>query len=67
VKDLPSIHSALEGVYGTFVNTDGFTIGEKEELFAGFRIYELAKERGVKHYVWSSLDYMSKVVLLLII
>ncbi|PVG02993.1 NAD(P)-binding protein [Serendipita vermifera] len=60
VKDLPSIHNALEGVYGAFVNTDGFTIGEKEELFAAFRIYELAKERGVKHYVWSNLDYMSK-------
>ncbi|CAG8716526.1 9867_t:CDS:2, partial [Acaulospora colombiana] len=60
VKDLPSIYNALEGVYGAFVNTDGFTIGEKEELFAAFRIYELAKERGVKHYVWSNLDYMSK-------
>jgi hypothetical protein len=44
-----------------FVNTDGFTIGEKEELFVAFRIYELARGAGVKHFVWSALDYLSKV------
>jgi len=43
------------------VNTDGFTVGEKEETYLGLRIFELAKQSGtVKHYVWSSLDYMSK-------
>lgn len=60
VKDLASVCSALQGVYGAFVNTDGFTIGEKEEVFAGLRIYEIAKQLGVKHYVWSNLDYVSK-------
>jgi hypothetical protein len=62
LKDLPSVQAALQGVYGAFVNTDGFTIGEKEETYAGLRIYEMAKQLGVKHYVWSSLDYMSKVI-----
>jgi hypothetical protein len=43
------------------VNTDGFTVGEKEETYLGLRIFELAKQSGtVKHYVWSSLDYMHK-------
>ncbi|CAG7854208.1 SubName: Full=Uncharacterized protein {ECO:0000313/EMBL:CCA70429.1} [Serendipita indica DSM 11827] len=60
VKDLGSVAVALQGVYGAFVNIDGFTIGEKEEIYAGLRIYELAKQQGVKHYVWSSLDYFSK-------
>lgn len=44
------------------MNTDGFTIGEKEETYLALRIFELAKQTGtVKHYVWSSLDYMHKV------
>jgi len=43
------------------VNTDGFTVGEKEETYLALRIFELAKQTGtVKHYVWSSLDYMHK-------
>jgi hypothetical protein len=62
LKDLPSVHAALQGVYGAFVNTDGFTIGEKEETYVGLRIYEIVKQLGVKHYVWSNLDYMSKVI-----
>ncbi|KZL84137.1 hypothetical protein CI238_02669 [Colletotrichum incanum] len=33
-KDL---HRAFHGVYGAWVNTDGFTLGEKDELFYGFR------------------------------
>ncbi|KAJ5910831.1 uncharacterized protein N7473_000134 [Penicillium subrubescens] len=31
-KDL---HSAFSGIYGAWVNLDGFTIGEKSELFYG--------------------------------
>ena len=53
----------MEGAYGAWVNTDGFTIGEQKELYAGMRIFELAKAaKTVKHYVWSSLDYGFKVV-----
>lgn len=61
MKDLDSVSAALEGAYGAFVNTDGFTIGEKAELLAAFRIYELAQHHGIKHFVWSGLDYLSKV------
>ncbi|KAI0701906.1 NAD(P)-binding protein [Cerioporus squamosus] len=59
--DLPSVSRALSGVYGAWVNTDGFTVGEQKEVWAGIRIFELAKQNGaVKHYVWSSLDYSLK-------
>lgn len=59
--DLPSVYAALEGVWGAWVNTDGFTVGEVKELYAGMRIFELAKQVGtVRHYVWSNLDYSFK-------
>jgi len=51
------LQKAFTGVYGAFVNLDGFTIGEKEEVFWGIRCFEIAKEHKVKHYVWGSLDY----------
>lgn len=64
--DLPGVLKALEGVYGAFVNTDSFTIGEAKEIFTGIRIFELAKQTGtLKHYVWSGLDYSFKVSLYL--
>ncbi|KAI0059555.1 NAD-P-binding protein [Artomyces pyxidatus] len=59
--DLPSVAAALRGVYGAWINTDGFTLGEQREIFAGMRIFELAKQAGtVRHYVWSSLPYAFK-------
>ncbi|RPD63751.1 nmrA-family protein [Lentinus tigrinus ALCF2SS1-6] len=61
IDDLPSVLAALEGAYGAYVNTDSFTIGQVKEVFAGIRIFELAKQAGtVKHYVWSSLDNVFK-------
>jgi len=55
------VFAALDGVYGAYINTDGFTVGEQAEIFAGIRIFELAKQIGtLKHYVWSSLDYALK-------
>ncbi|KAH9851437.1 nmrA-family protein [Lenzites betulinus] len=59
--DLDSVYRALDGVYGAFVNTDSFTLGESKEVFTGIRIFELAKQiKTVKHYVWSSLDNIIK-------
>lgn len=43
------------------MNTDTFTIGEEKEVWTGIRIFELAKRAGVRHYVWSSLDYIGGV------
>jgi len=59
--DFASVFVALQGVYGAWVNTDGFTVGEAKELQAGMRIFELAKQaKTVRHYVWSNLDYTTK-------
>ncbi|KAI0073329.1 NAD(P)-binding protein [Panus rudis PR-1116 ss-1] len=59
--DFPSVLNALQCAYGAYVNTDTFTVGEVKELFAGVRIFELAKQvKTLRHYVWSSLDYSSK-------
>ncbi|KZS96894.1 NAD(P)-binding protein [Sistotremastrum niveocremeum HHB9708] len=60
--DFPGVLKALEGCYGAFVNTDGFTEGEQSEIYSGIRIFELAKQIGtLKHYVWSGLDYAYKL------
>ncbi|KAF8585889.1 NAD(P)-binding protein [Ramaria rubella] len=58
--DFCSIEKAFRGAYGAFVNTDGFTVGEQAEIFAGMRIFEIAKQQGIKHYVWGNLDYALK-------
>src|SRR3569833_141542 len=43
-----------------FVNTDGFSLGEQAETYWGIRFFELAVGAGVKHFVWSGLDYNFK-------
>ncbi|KAI0083932.1 NAD(P)-binding protein [Irpex rosettiformis] len=60
--DLNAVRKAFEGVYGAFVNTDGFTVGEEKEIYVGMKIFEIAKQtKSVKHYVWSNLDnYLKK-------
>lgn len=44
--DLASVETALHGVYGAWVNIDGFTVGEQKEMWSGMRIFELAKKAG---------------------
>ena len=62
-EDFPTVLNAMKGVYGVWSNTDGFTVGEAREIYAGMRIFELAKQAGtVRHYIWSSLDYATKVI-----
>lgn len=51
------LHKLFRGVYGAWVNTDGFTLGEKDELFYGFRAYEIARSEHVQHYVWANIEY----------
>ncbi|KAI5367476.1 Putative NmrA-like domain, NAD(P)-binding domain superfamily [Septoria linicola] len=53
-KDL---HEGFKGAWGAWVNTDGFTIGEKNELFYGIRAYEIARHEGVQHYIYASTDF----------
>ncbi|KAI0705160.1 NAD(P)-binding protein [Cytidiella melzeri] len=55
--DLNAVRTAFQGVYGAYVNTDGFTVGEQKEIYVGIKIFEIAKQtKSVRHYVWSSLD-----------
>ncbi|KAH9914600.1 NAD-P-binding protein [Fomitopsis serialis] len=59
--DFDSVAEALKGCYGAFVNTDGFTVGQAKEVWCGIHIYELARYAKIKHYVWSNLDYFSRI------
>ena len=62
-NDLASVAAALDGAYGVMgFNIDGLTVGEQREIYAGMRIFELAKQtKSLRHYVWSSLGYNLKV------
>lgn len=55
------LHRAFKGVYGAWVNLDGFVLGEMKELYLAFRCYEIARHEGVKHYVWANTDYALKI------
>lgn len=60
--DFPSVEAALKGAYGAFVNTDGGTVGDIKETYAGMRIFEMAKAaKSVRHYIWSGTNYTLKV------
>lgn len=54
------LFSAFEGIDACFVNTNGFAIGEKSEIYWGIRMYEIAYWAGVKHFIYSSLPFVSK-------
>ncbi|PIL33065.1 hypothetical protein GSI_04514 [Ganoderma sinense ZZ0214-1] len=59
--DFARVRAALDGVWGVWANTDGFTVGEAKEMWAGMHIYEIAKSvKSVRHFVWSNLDYALK-------
>jgi uncharacterized protein YbjT (DUF2867 family) len=51
---------AFEGIDSCFVNTDGFAVGEKNEIYWSIRIYEIAFYAGAKHFVYGGLDYCSR-------
>ncbi|CZR62334.1 related to nitrogen metabolic regulation protein nmr [Phialocephala subalpina] len=60
--DEANLHSAFSaGIDIAFVNTNGFAIGEKAEIYWGIRIFEIAAEHGVKHFVWANLESSYKV------
>lgn len=51
------LRKGLQGCDGLYLNIDGFTVGEKVEMFWTMRIYELAVQVGLKHFVFGNLDY----------
>lgn len=51
-SDLASVAAALDGAYGAWINIDGFTVGEQREIYAGLRIFKLAKQtKSLRHYI----------------
>ena len=58
--DKDTLILAFQGVDACFVNTNGFAIGEKAELYWGIRMYEIAYWAGTTHFIYSSLPYVSK-------
>src|SRR4051812_44345785 len=50
------LRKAFQGVDLAFVNTNSFAIGIRAEIFWGTRIFEIAVQSGVKHYIWSALE-----------
>lgn len=61
--DFPTVSKYMKDAYGVFVNTDFFTVGDEGETYGGIRLFEFAKYAGVRHFIWSNLDYGSKVCL----
>ncbi|KAJ5646944.1 hypothetical protein N7490_003316 [Penicillium lividum] len=57
----PTLRKAFEGVSYLFANTNGFAIGEKAEIYWGIRLYELAREFHLKHFIYAGLEYASKL------
>ncbi|KAJ8103356.1 hypothetical protein POJ06DRAFT_219618 [Lipomyces tetrasporus] len=55
------LQKAFKGVRLAFANTNGFAIGEKAEIYWGIRMYELAAQNGLEHFVWAGVDYGSKL------
>jgi uncharacterized protein YbjT (DUF2867 family) len=54
--DEVALRKAFAGVDYAFVNLNSWALGIKNEIFWGIRIFEIAVQSGVKHYIWSSLD-----------
>lgn len=59
--NIGDLRKAFRGVYGAWVNTDGFTLGEKNEIFYGLRAYEIARAAGVQHYICANIEYITKL------
>lgn len=56
--DFDSVRLALQDCYGVYVNTDGFTVKESDEIFAGIRIFEISNTiPTLRHFIYGSIDY----------
>lgn len=59
--DESTLYRAFSSADYAWVNTNGFAIGEKNEVYWGIRMYEIARSTGVSHFQWASLAYFSKL------
>ncbi|KAJ2923371.1 hypothetical protein H1R20_g13728, partial [Candolleomyces eurysporus] len=60
--DVNAAKQFMSGCYGAFINTDTYTVGEEREIWAATKLYEFARRTpSMSHWIWSNLDYGSKV------
>nr|UWK20041.1 NmrA family protein [Trichoderma gamsii] len=57
----PTLREAFKGVSYVFANTNGFATGEMAEIYWGIRLYELAREFRIEHFVYAGLEYATKL------
>jgi nucleoside-diphosphate-sugar epimerase len=55
--DVDAFYKAAQRSDYALINTDGFALGEQAETYWGIRLFELSARAGVKHLIWSGLDY----------
>jgi hypothetical protein len=55
--DFESFLSAASRSEFVFINTDGFTLGERAEIYWGIGLFELARKAGVEHFKYSGLNH----------
>ncbi|KEF57054.1 uncharacterized protein A1O9_07244 [Exophiala aquamarina CBS 119918] len=58
--DLDAFLTAAKQSDYAFINTDGFAVGEIAETYWGIRLFEVARQAGVKHFVYSGLDSLAR-------
>ena len=58
--DVDAFYAAAQRSDYAFINTDGFALGEQAETYWGIRLFELSLKAGVKHFIYSGLDYIGK-------
>ncbi|PYI02582.1 NmrA-domain-containing protein [Aspergillus sclerotiicarbonarius CBS 121057] len=62
LQDKYSLRLALQNAYAVFVITNFWEILDPEaETTQGMNIADVAKELEVKHFIWSSLPYVSRI------
>ncbi|KAJ5537454.1 hypothetical protein N7513_010640 [Penicillium frequentans] len=59
--DENTLRQAFKNTDCVFVNTNGFAIGEKSEIYWGIRLYELSREHKIEHFVYAGLEYGTKL------
>jgi len=57
LEDKESLLLALKGAYGVFGITNFWEAFYDKEIAQGKRLADAAKESGIQHFVWSSLDH----------
>ncbi|KAL6691404.1 NAD(P)-binding protein [Trichoderma pleuroticola] len=58
VDSVPDLKRAFHGIDYAFINLNSWVLSIKDEIFWGIRIFEIAVQSSVKHYIWLSLDIL---------